>query len=475
MITCMEQVSATKLFNQLYSRHERRPFLSDEEWLWPSLPSADLEIMDDRTQDLKEGQMLKNTRVNAVLANIPQVLPFKQRVAILEALLAYDSSLYRGHVMGPGGAVQVNVRRDHLIEDAFKFLSDKPQDKLKGRIQIHFISENGTEEAGIDGGGLFKAFIDEFIKACFDPAYAIFVPTTAQLLVPNPSSEVVDPHRHLELFYFFGTMLGKAMYEGILVEPQFSGVFLNVLLGRPSSIDDLTLLDAQLHKSLVNLQDYVKEGGEVADLQLFFEVSREEFGAVVSHELIPGGSSIPVTNNNLADYILGYAHFKLNVEIKEQCRYFLKGFRNLIPVNWIRMFSSLEMQKLISGDRQPIDIADMRRHVAMSGYTESDPYIQSFWEIINSFSIEEQGYFLKFVTSCSRQPLLGFGQLNPKFGIQRIPKYEVSDHSSSNSAPRLPTAATCFNLLKLPKYDSIEMLREKLLYAITSNSGFELT
>jgi len=43
------------------------------------------------------------------------------------------------------------------------------------------------------------------------------------------------------------------------------------------------------------------------------------------------------------------------------------------------------------------------------------------------------------------------------------------------SLPRLPSAATCMNLLKLPKYDSEEMLKEKLLYAIRSNSGFELS
>ena len=42
-------------------------------------------------------------------------------------------------------------------------------------------------------------------------------------------------------------------------------------------------------------------------------------------------------------------------------------------------------------------------------------------------------------------------------------------------APRLPSAATCMNLLKLPQYDTVEQLREKLLYAIKSHCGFELS
>ena len=40
---------------------------------------------------------------------------------------------------------------------------------------------------------------------------------------------------------------------------------------------------------------------------------------------------------------------------------------------------------------------------------------------------------------------------------------------------RLPTSSTCFNLLKLPNYQKKSTLREKLRYAITSNTGFELS
>lgn len=40
---------------------------------------------------------------------------------------------------------------------------------------------------------------------------------------------------------------------------------------------------------------------------------------------------------------------------------------------------------------------------------------------------------------------------------------------------RLPTAATCFNTLKLPAYERKTTLREKLLYSIRSGAGFELS
>lgn len=40
---------------------------------------------------------------------------------------------------------------------------------------------------------------------------------------------------------------------------------------------------------------------------------------------------------------------------------------------------------------------------------------------------------------------------------------------------RLPSASTCFNLLKLPNYRRADTLRMKLLYAISANAGFELS
>ena len=40
---------------------------------------------------------------------------------------------------------------------------------------------------------------------------------------------------------------------------------------------------------------------------------------------------------------------------------------------------------------------------------------------------------------------------------------------------RLPTASTCFNVLKLPAYSSRQIMNGKLLAAVRSNSGFELS
>jgi len=83
---------------------------------------------------------------------------------------------------------------------------------LKGRIRVQFTSETGTAEAGIDGGGLFKDFIDNFTKSAFHPSAGLFVLTSEQLLTPNPASSLVNEDS-LELYHLFGKVLGKAVYE----------------------------------------------------------------------------------------------------------------------------------------------------------------------------------------------------------------------------------------------------------------------
>lgn len=117
------------------------------------------------------------------------------------------------------------------------------------------------------------------------------------------------------------------------------------------------------------------------------------------------------------------------------------------------------------------------------GYHPSQIFMQWFWEIIEEMTPEQQRKFLKFMTSCSRQPLLGFKSLTPLPCVQQIRISESEERSDSAQADllmndkdvRLPTSATCMNILKLPNYKSKELMRAKLLYAIESGSGFELS
>lgn len=475
------QLAATKLFNALYARAARRNYMeSVEQWHWtgPFVDPAYEERL--RAGGREPGDwscLFLSDCTPTVLACIPQVVPFQDRLQVFQIRLQADKDQQGGSAMFPVQGLHIRVRREALVEDAFTALAAVNPETLKKRIQVEFVSQQGLPEAGIDGGGLFKAFMDAFTTAAFDPLSGLFLSTSQQLLAPNPASGAIAEN-HRQYFYFFGKMLGLAVYHRILVEPQFDTCFLNTLLDRQNSLDDLWLSDQALHRSLMAVKHLIAapDPDPIAAMGLFFEADRASLFGERSEpvELVPGGSAVPVTRANALSYLHRFAHFKMNVETFTQCRAFLAGFRLFVPVDLIRMFDPRELRLLISGDGlRPLDIADMRASVHYGGgYHDSQPYIASFWSIISSLTPLQQGKLLKFVTSCSRQPLLGFKQLNPRFGIQRV---SARDFGDAPSASRLPSAATCFNLLKLPQYDSTEELRDKLLYVIESDAGFELS
>ncbi len=263
-----------------------------------------------------------------------------------------------------------------------------------------------------------------------------------------------------------------------MVEPQFSLLFLNKLLGKQNSLDDLKNLDPEYYKNLMSLRQMSAQ--EIKDLGLTFELHDS---VITTYELMPGGSTISVTKENVIQYIHLVSHQKMNVRGSRQTMAFLQGFRDIIPAQWVRLFSAYELQKLISGDDaiKGIDVQGMMSVMRYSGgFHPSQPIIQWLWEVVDDLSPVQQRKFLKFMTSCSRQPLLGFASMVPAPCIQQI-RLREDDHGIeiaeelSTGNIRLPTSSTCMNLLKLPKYTSKEMLREKLLYAIEAAAGFELS
>lgn len=70
----------------------------------------------------------------------------------------------------------------------------------------------GLDEAGIDGGGIFREFLSELLKTGFDPNRGLFLMTTDRLLYPNPQS-VSLMEKYTKHYYFLGRMLGKVQSD----------------------------------------------------------------------------------------------------------------------------------------------------------------------------------------------------------------------------------------------------------------------
>ena len=123
-------------------------------------------------------------------------------------------------------------------------------------------------------------------------------------------------------------------------------------------------------------------------------------------------------------------------------------------------------------DDAPVDVGDLRKHTRYAaGYNAMSPTVRDLWAVVGEMGRDDRALFLKFVTSCSRPPLLGFAHLAPPFTIQCVSSDGEGEPTSAVMAffgvgrketGRLPTASTCFYELLLPVYPSRDELAAKL-------------
>ncbi|XP_041977850.1 ubiquitin-protein ligase E3B [Aricia agestis] len=476
--------AAHTLLQALYRRDCRRPYAPPQHWL---ARDRDSHFLADLDKGKKPHQVL--------LQKAPHMIAHSERVRLFRRAVADEKVVLGLTERACGGATArstlVTVRRARLVEDGYRQLAALPSRALRGVVRVRFINEQGLDEAGIDQDGVFKEFLEETIKRVFDPSLNLFRATSEERLYPSPTSGVQE--NHLQLFEFIGRMLAKAVYEGIVVDVPFASFFLSQVLGQTQAalyswIDELPSLDRELYRSLTYIKHFQ---GDISSLELTFSVDEERLGEIVTHELVPGGKAVPVTNENKINYIHLMAHFRMHTQIKDQTNAFIKGFRTIINPEWLSLFSTPELQRLISGDNVPLDLRDLRRHTQYyGGFHDSHRVVCWLWDVLQrDFTENERAMFLKFVTSCSKPPVLGFAHLKPPFSIRCV---EVGDDEDTGDTigsvirgfftirkkdplNRLPTSSTCFNLLKLPNYQKRSTLRDKLRYAVNSNTGFELS
>ncbi|POS86925.1 hypothetical protein EPUL_002901, partial [Erysiphe pulchra] len=455
-----------------------------------------------------------------VLQNMPFIIPFETRVQIFQQFTFYDQlrrrnsfidpDLWRSSILMRSRALlnsehlahqvlkkhHAKIRRNNMFQDAYQHFYSLG-DELKEPIRITFVDQFDTVEAGIDGGGVTKEFLTSVITEalCTKTSPKFFVTNDQNLLYPNPSAldeerENLRQEGHIESspywkerikdllqqFEFLGRIIGKCLYEGILIDIGFASFFLLKWaasgLTYRVNINDLRDLDEKLYGGLLQLKNY---DGNVEDFSLDFTITdtfltKSGQTIAITRDLIPNGSSVSVTNENRPLYVSYVARHRLQVQPYQQTQAFLKGLSDVINPAWISMFNRSELQILISGDSSEIDVEDLRRNTLYGGVYqigddgEEHETIKYFWKVMKGLDDSDRRKVLKFITSSPRAPLLGFSKLNPSFSIR----------DSGSDEDRLPSTSTCVNLLKLPRYSSEDTLKQKLLYAVNSGAGFDL-
>lgn len=186
-----------------------------------------------------------------------------------------------------------------------------------------------------------------------------------------------------------------------------------MILRKKIVLSDMEGVDADFHRNL----EWTLNNDIDDVLDSTFSVEDDLFGKIVEIELKPGGSEIPVTNENKREYVELVTEWKIERRVDEQFKLFMSGFNELIPqelinvlmnANWNSWLVVFPILMLMTGRNILIIVATLKTTKLFNG----------------SGSVLELGTpnkvaSLQFTTGTSRIPVNGFKDLQGSDGPRR--------------------------------------------------------
>ncbi|OQR85118.1 HECT E3 ubiquitin ligase [Achlya hypogyna] len=359
------------------------------------------------------------------------------------------------------GHMLLEIDRSNLLHNSCEQLLWATPDQLHQSMRIKFLNE-----PGVDAGGLEREWFTLMTQEIFDESTGLFTSCMGHnsYMVRATSNEASEDH--LMYFQAIGRFLGRALFEGMLIDAHLALPMYKHLLGIPITFSDLEFIDVDLYNNL----RWLKQNKGVESLCLDFSVSVPQYGsAPLTVDLCPNGRNIAVTDDNKDEYV--YLRFKwiMMSSISYQLASLVKGVYSVVPAELLSVFDHQELELLMCGIPD-INVADWKAHTTYIGDCDAQ-VIDWFWEIVEDFSTEQRARLLQFTTGSARVPVQGFKTLTMNdgriclFAIQGIRKEECL----------YPRAHTCFNRLDLPMYSTRKDLETALMMVIKMEvTGFTI-
>ena len=210
---------------------------------------------------------------------------------------------------------KLNIRRDYIIEDTLNEISNK-SDKLQNPLKVEFIGEEAEDE-----GGVRKEFFMLVTRKLFDVNYGMFI--------YNEKSRLfwfnINSFEAKIKYELIGTILGLALFNGIILDIKFPLVIYKKLLGISPCLNDLKEYDPELYNSL-NFLVNTDNKNLKEELDTNFTVSVDKFGEKIIIPLKPNGENIMIDYENKNEYVEVYVNWFFNESIKAFYNSFEKGF-----------------------------------------------------------------------------------------------------------------------------------------------------
>lgn len=290
--------------------------------------------------------------------------------------------------------------------------------------------------------------------------------TTDDLLINSEDQNTLN-----QLYLCTGRLLGLAIRDQQPLDANFSGAFWKFMLNEEVTWQEYCGANETFKSSLQFILDH---DFDAEPLDMHFEYTTEVVVVptdpatqattlVVEMKLPARGSPTVVNNANKLQYVEARAKqffFGNEIELYRKMR---KGLNDTIRGFDLKLFSPLELQRVVRGERN-IDLDGLRKIVIYNrGVNESHEVVCHFWEVVSAFDHPMKEKLLTFWSGSALPPLFGFSvamRSNPHASSWYL------DVEPNNRRDLCPTANTCERRLMLPQYPSKKVLKEMLLIAL---------
>ena len=412
-------------------------------------------------------------------------------------------TLYRGAAMQHRRRGATDWRHT-VFGQLFLELEDSPllrsRSKGKGAMawQVSFAGEGGD-----DYGGLFRESVRERAGDLQSDATPLFIPVpnsrhmvgfNRDTFLPNPAC--LSP-LHLRQYAFIGKLMGSGMRTANPVGLDLPPFVWRRFLGEAVGLRDLSGVDERFveagealrgaaseqewdelrHSSLPTIigcaapgaaalmptSPTAQVGGDAVALPSLSadDVLGSDTGMVwtvrsASGRVVPvgkGGASRPLVWSDRHRFVAAAIDARLH-ECDRAVAAMRRGLASNVPTLMLPLFTPTELMVRVSGE-VTVDLEVLKGIIKnkLDG-GPNDPIIGWLWATLEAFSNEERKQFLGFVWGRERLP-------RDTSGLQ----LEVRTQGSHGDE-HLPSSHTCFNALDIPRYSSLQVLSDKLRYAI---------
>jgi hypothetical protein len=197
------------------------------------------------------------------------------------------------------------------------------------------------------------------------------------------AASAVDP-LHLKYFTFAGRIIGLALMHKVQVGVVLDCTLFLHLAGRSITLEDIAVADPVKYSSCKKILEM--DATEIDSLYLTFSREDHQLGSQGLIDLCPGGQDISVNIWNREQYIDLLIKNTFVDSMSEQLSHFSKGFSDILvnPLRRKEFFEFLDLEdldQLLGGSSDTINVQDWRSHTQYNGYKEKDHQIIWFWKV----------------------------------------------------------------------------------------------